>query len=110
MLLKFILVMVLYQDIQRKLQEEIVVAAVKGGGLSDRKDREELPYLECVMKELYRWVLVYFKTLTRSHASVRWNPPVPLGMPHRLIDDDIFDGYLIPKGSTVMANIESVKP
>jgi hypothetical protein len=54
MLLKFILVMVLYQDIQRKLQEEIDAATVRGGGLSDLKDREELPYLECVMKELYR--------------------------------------------------------
>jgi cytochrome P450 len=28
-----------------------------------------------------------------------------LGLPHRLVEDDIYEGYLLPKGSIVIANI-----
>ena len=29
----------------------------------------------------------------------------PLGFPHVAAEDDYYEGYLIPKGSSVMANI-----
>jgi len=38
-----------------------------------------------------------------------WNPPVPLGLPHRLMEDDFYGGYFIPKGSNVLANIQYVR-
>ncbi|KAK6974645.1 cytochrome P450 [Favolaschia claudopus] len=50
------------------------------------EDRASLPYVEAVCKELLRWL-----------------PIVPLGVPHRAMEDDIYNGYLIPKGSLVIA-------
>ena len=35
-----------------------------------------------------------------SYAST-----VPAGVPHRLIEDDEYDGYYIPKGATVVPNV-----
>jgi cytochrome P450 len=35
----------------------------------------------------------------------RWGVPLPLGLPHRLIRDDIYDGRHIPAGTIVFANI-----
>ena len=35
-------------------------------------------------------------------------PHLPLnvqGMPHRLVQDDVYDGYFIPKGSVVFTNV-----
>lgn len=51
-------------------------------------DRPSLPYLEAVFREL-----------------MRWRPPVPLGVPHAVIQDDVYKGYMMPKGSIVIANI-----
>ncbi|KAH9916829.1 cytochrome P450, partial [Amylocystis lapponica] len=51
-------------------------------------DRDRLPYVRAL------WVEV-----------LRWNPVVPLGAPHRLMEDDIYEGYFLPKGSIVIANI-----
>lgn len=31
-------------------------------------------------------------------------------MPHRLMQDDLYDGYLLPKGSIVIANIWYIVP
>lgn len=33
-----------------------------------------------------------------------------LGVPHRVMEDNIHEGYLIPKGSLVIPNIWSVVP
>ena len=38
----------------------------------------------------------------------RWHPFSPLGLPHAVIEDDIYEGMLIPAGSTVIANIQYV--
>ncbi|KDQ34057.1 hypothetical protein PLEOSDRAFT_1033223, partial [Pleurotus ostreatus PC15] len=34
----------------------------------------------------------------------RWHPTVPIGLPHRSTEDDIYKGMFIPKGSVVFAN------
>ncbi|KAJ7589639.1 cytochrome P450 [Mycena floridula] len=83
----FLLAMVLYPEIRRKVQEEL--EAVTGPDrLPDFSDRDVFPYLECVLKE-----------------TLRWNPVVPLGIPHRLIEPDMYRGMYIPKGSIVIPNI-----
>ncbi|KAF7346476.1 hypothetical protein MSAN_01875700 [Mycena sanguinolenta] len=35
----------------------------------------------------------------------RWGPILPLGIPHATSEDDIYEGYFIPKGTTVLSNI-----
>ncbi|KAG1747595.1 cytochrome P450 [Suillus lakei] len=38
----------------------------------------------------------------------RWNVVSPTGFPHRVTEDDIHDGYYIPKGSMILSNIWSM--
>lgn len=86
----FILAMVLFPEVFVKAQDEMddVVGRARLPGLNDR---EALPYLDAVIKEVYRW-----------------NPPVPLGLPHRVMEDDIYRDRFIPKGSTVLANVYAI--
>ncbi|THU76393.1 cytochrome P450 [Dendrothele bispora CBS 962.96] len=86
-LLSFILAMVLHPQSFENAQEEMD-RVIQDDKLPTLEDRRRLPYLECVLKEV-----------------IRWNPPVPLGIPHRLMHDDMYDGYHIPKGATILANI-----
>ena len=37
----------------------------------------------------------------------RWYPVVPLGLPHRSLKDEVYRNMLIPKGSTIFANLRS---
>ncbi|KAH9917085.1 cytochrome P450 monooxygenase [Fomitopsis serialis] len=86
-LLNFILCAVLFPEAYTKAQEEIdrVVGTAR---LPDVPDREALPYLDCFLKEVYRW-----------------NCPVPLGVPHALSEDDEYRGWYIPKGCMVIPNL-----
>ena len=57
----FFLVMMLHPEVQRKAQAEIdrIVGRER---LPDFEDREHLPYLECVLKEVFRYVTIWFTT------------------------------------------------
>ncbi|KAG1756031.1 cytochrome P450 [Suillus lakei] len=81
------LAMTLFPDVQKKAQAEID-AIVGLDRLPSFADRDSLPYTEALAKEVLRW-----------HAVV------PAGFPHRVTEDDIHDGYYIPKGSLIMPNI-----
>ncbi|KAI0736096.1 cytochrome P450 [Fomitopsis betulina] len=83
----FFLAMMCSPDAQTKAQAEIdrVIGSERLPSLSDR---EQLPYVRVLTWEV-----------------LRWQPIVPLGVPHRLTQDDIHNGYHIPKGTTVIANI-----
>lgn len=86
-LLTFILMMVLHPDVAAKVQTEI--DSVTGGErLPELEDRKHLPYLECVLMEVYRW-----------------NPPLPLSVSHRLMQNDVYRDYFIPEGSTIIPNV-----
>jgi len=74
-------------EVLRKAQEEID-SVVGSGRLPTLQDRPSLPYLECVMSEV-----------------LRMSVGVPLGLPHRLMEDDVYKGMFIPKGSFVFANV-----
>ncbi|KAI6116835.1 cytochrome P450 [Pisolithus croceorrhizus] len=81
-----VLAMILNPEIQDKVHAEL--DAVVGKGVLPRfEDRERLPYLQATMYEV-----------------MRWNPAVPLGVPHATTADDIVDGYHIPKGTLVIFN------
>ncbi|QRV81303.1 cytochrome P450 family protein [Ceratobasidium sp. AG-Ba] len=83
----FVLAMVLYPEVQAKAQEEID-HVIGRDRLPKMDDREALPYVNAIIQEVIRWL-----------------PVTPMGMPHRLIQDDVYKGYLVPKGATVLGNI-----
>ncbi|OJT06167.1 O-methylsterigmatocystin oxidoreductase [Trametes pubescens] len=83
----FILAMVKYPAAMRKAQAEID-GLTGGRRLPTPDDRPALPYVEAVLRE-----------------CLRWTAPVPLGLPHRLMEDDVYQGRTIPKGTLIFANI-----
>ncbi|PFH49406.1 hypothetical protein AMATHDRAFT_147746 [Amanita thiersii Skay4041] len=85
----FFAAMVMHPDVQRKARCEIEEVIGKEQPRAD--DEERLPYVSAVIKE-----------------TLRWAPPVPLGLPHSVIEEDHYMGYHIPKGTTVIANIWAI--
>lgn len=49
------------------------------------QDERRLPFVRAFIKEVFRW-----------------RPSLARGVPHRLEQDDYYEGYFLPKGSTVM--------
>lgn len=82
----FFLVLASFPEVQEKARTELD-AVVGPHRLPDFNDRDALPYVCAVIKECMRW-----------HAIA------PLGIPHRLVQDDEYRGYLIPKGTLVIPN------
>lgn len=83
----FFLSMAMYPDAQRKAQDEID-RVVGSNRLPSYDDRTSLPYVEALYREV-----------------MRWGPPFPLSTAHAATEDDIYKGYFIPKGATIIANI-----
>jgi len=73
--------MTLHPEVQRKAQAEIDTV-VGTSRLPTFEDRTSLPYVEAIYREV-----------------LRWSPPLPMGAPHSLTEDDYFNGYFIPKGN-----------
>ncbi|KAJ7468475.1 putative monooxygenase [Mycena latifolia] len=83
----FFLAMVLNPSVQEKARKEIE-AVIGSDRLPLIQDRESLPYIRSLMTEVFRW-----------------HPSAPLGMPHALRQDDVYDGMYLPKGSLVFPNM-----
>lgn len=79
----FFFAMLTHPEAQTRAQKEID-EVVGFGRLPDFEDRGSLPYIECILQE-----------------TLRWHGAVPLGVPHRSLQDDIYRGMFIPKGSLV---------
>ncbi|KAH9970773.1 cytochrome P450 [Russula compacta] len=80
------LAMVLHPDIARKAQQEL--DAITGRDrLPTFEDRPRLPFVDAICKEV-----------------LRWQPVTPLGIPHATSEDDVYNGFLIPKGAIVVPN------
>lgn len=82
----FILALTIYPEVQARAQAEIdrVVGHERLPGFTDQN---ELPYTVACLKELLRWQQVD-----------------TLAVPHRLVMDDVYRGYFIPKGTIVIGN------
>lgn len=78
--------MTLHPEAQAKAQAELD-ALLAHQRLPTMHDRSSLPYIEALIKEVYRF-----------------HPVAPLVV-HSPLEDDVYQGYLIPKGSSVFANI-----
>lgn len=46
---------------------------------------------------------------TYADLMLRWNPVIHVGLPHRSMADDMYEGMQIPKGATIIANATSVE-
>jgi len=86
----FFLAMVLNPEVLKKAQGELDRVVGKGR-LPEFSDRDNLPYTDAVVKEV-----------------LRWNPPLPISVPRRATQDDIYREYFIPAGTTVIENIWAV--
>ncbi|KZT54938.1 cytochrome P450 [Calocera cornea HHB12733] len=82
----FILAMVLYPEVFRKVQAEI--DSVSGGSAPTFESRDQMPYLRAVMKE-----------------TLRWRPVLPVGLPHMVAEDVEYKGYVVPKGTYIFGSI-----
>ncbi|KIP12370.1 hypothetical protein PHLGIDRAFT_62263, partial [Phlebiopsis gigantea 11061_1 CR5-6] len=82
--------MVLFPDIQAAAQSELDLV-LGGGRLPELGDQDSLPYISALLKEV-----------------MRWRPVFPLGVAHRSIADDEYNGYHIPAGSIVVGNVWTI--
>ncbi|CAD6582177.1 MAG: hypothetical protein CYPHOPRED_001859 [Cyphobasidiales sp. Tagirdzhanova-0007] len=82
----FILAMVKHPHIVRKAHAELdrVVGRERLPAFSDQSD---LVYIRAIIAEMHRW-----------------RPVIAGGLPHRLDQDDVYEGYFLPKGCSVVAN------
>ncbi|KZV64301.1 cytochrome P450 [Peniophora sp. CONT] len=81
------LAMLVYPDVQKRAQRELDVV-VGRARTPTFADMPHLPYISAMVKEV-----------------VRWGPLAPLGVPHRSTEDDVYEGYFIPKGTIVIPNV-----
>jgi cytochrome P450 len=101
----FVLGMLIRPDVQLKIQKEID-SVVGPDRLPEFSDIPRLQYLSIVMKETFRFVIGLSSislTLLLTFES-RWNPVAPMGIAHTTSNDDVYEGYYIPKGCVVFAN------
>ncbi|KAM5531521.1 hypothetical protein V8D89_014786, partial [Ganoderma adspersum] len=82
----FFLAMTLHLDVRRRGQAELD-AVVGPDRLPAFFDRQSLPYVNAIVKE-----------------CLRWHSVLPLGIPHRAIHEDEYDGWHIPAGTILLAN------
>ncbi|KAI5117354.1 hypothetical protein M0805_002464 [Coniferiporia weirii] len=83
----FVLAMTLYPEYQKRAQDELD-AVVGKDSLPTFEDRPSLPFIEALCKEVLRWQIV-----------AAW------GIAHCSTEDDIYEGYFIPAGTTVLSNL-----
>ncbi|KAB8256198.1 O-methylsterigmatocystin oxidoreductase [Aspergillus pseudonomiae] len=83
----FFVAMALYPEVQRKAREELD-RVVGPTTLATFEHRSQLPFIDALVKEAFRW-----------------HPASPLGAPHITQEDQIWDGYLLPRGALLLPNI-----
>ncbi|KAJ7157103.1 cytochrome P450 [Mycena filopes] len=80
------LALIMHPEAQHKAQEEL--ERVLGRCAAPKlHDRSRLPYLEAVLLEI-----------------LRSYPAGPIGLPHVVTEDDVHQGYFIPKGAVIIPN------
>ena len=79
--------MALFPQVQLKAQAELD-RVVGPDRLPDYDDLVNLPYIKAIVME-----------------TMRWTPVAPLSVPHSVKEDDEYKGWIVPKGSVVVANI-----
>ncbi|KAK1690546.1 cytochrome P450 [Colletotrichum godetiae] len=87
-MLTFVLAMCLNQEVQSKAHEEID-RIIGRDRYPEWSDEDSLPYLAAVINE-----------------TLRWRPAFALGgPPHAPIEDDIYNGFFFPRGTSIIGNL-----
>ncbi|KAJ3545421.1 hypothetical protein NMY22_g2456 [Coprinellus aureogranulatus] len=102
-LVNFILAMVCNPEVQAKARAE-VDRVVGRDRLPEFSDQENMPYLRAVMKELLRQVPCPRSSSGAHDVNSRWRQVNTIGVPHLSAQDDIYNGYFIPKNTTIIVN------
>lgn len=90
LLSSFFIALIEYPDVQKRAQGEID-AIIGRNRLPNPEDRQQLPYINAICMELKRWKMV-----------------TPLGVVRETTEDDVYEGYFVPKGSQVLVNAWSM--
>ncbi|KAF8643363.1 hypothetical protein AX16_009091 [Volvariella volvacea WC 439] len=80
------LALMISPHVQKKAHEQLD-AVLRGQRLPTLADRPFLPYIDAILLE-----------------SMRWGPVAPLAVPHRLTQDDHYEGYFFKANTTFIAN------
>ncbi|KAI0820804.1 cytochrome P450 [Trametes gibbosa] len=86
-----ILILCHHPEVVQKAQQELD-GVLGTDRLPSFQDRPRLPYIDCIIKEV-----------------LRWGTPAPMTPPHRLIQDDRYRGFDLPKGSFCVGNIWAIQ-
>jgi len=86
----FFLAMTMFPEVQKKAQAELD-AVVGRERLPDFNDHDSLPYIDAVVKEI-----------------LRWQPAIPVGVPHFSMQDDEYEGYFFPGRTLIIGNAWSI--
>ncbi|KAL4861812.1 cytochrome P450 [Aspergillus spectabilis] len=81
-----LLILAKHRDVQDRVRNEVL--DVSGGRAPKAADLPSLKYTEAFWNEVHRW-----------------RPVAPQGVPHAPSRDDIYNGYRIPKGTTMIMNV-----
>ncbi|KAF9270162.1 cytochrome P450 [Marasmius fiardii PR-910] len=86
----FVYLMVTNPEVQARAQADID-HVTNGDRLPTPDDEVSLPYINAIIKE-----------------ALRWAPVAPLGLRHRVTQEDTYNGFRIPEGATVIGNIWAI--
>ncbi|KAF9022878.1 cytochrome P450 [Hymenopellis radicata] len=90
LILTIIMAMVNHPEVQQRAQAELDTV-VGRQRLPDFNDRPQLPFLQALILE-----------------SFRWRPVTPLSIAHASKGDDVYNGYFIPAGSIIFPNVWAI--
>ncbi|KAF8899732.1 cytochrome P450 [Mucidula mucida] len=90
LMLSFLLAISMHPECVAIAQKEID-SVTRGARLPTLADKDHLPYISAIFTE-----------------TLRWSCPVPLCLPHRLMEEDVYEGMRIPQGSLVIGNIWAI--
>ncbi|KAF9484255.1 cytochrome P450 [Pholiota conissans] len=83
----FFYAMAISPEVQKKAKEELE-RVIGGDRLATYDDEDFLPYIQAVIREVFRW-----------------RPVVPLGVSHSATAEDVYKNYYIPKNTILVPNI-----
>ena len=74
--------MALYPQVQKRAQDELDTV-VGRNKLPTFEHKDDLPYVKCILLEV-----------------LRWHPVAPMGVPHLTTADILYEGWIIPAGTS----------